>query len=517
MPLKRVLITHPDERGGERFSSSLVRSGQFVVKTAHDGFTAALLLVRETYDAILLHPRTPGMDVRRAISEIRGQTSSKGAGIIVILGQMDDPDRSVLRRTGVMDFCSEREEAAALITKVEAAAGVERKPPVSAPASGPASASLPPVPKRQIQPTPPGKAPSPSVKRASGSTPPSPKVTASAGTEDPERGKVPAHLQSRPIAPQRMPARNRPTVTMQDRMSGHLSLVAREGTDLVGFPPRVSRLDFLIPDMRGDLVSKEVLAIDLSLAVLVLRMANSVTFGTRSPILGLGRALTRLGQRTLATQFLDRWKARQEVPFVAQGFLLGHAWRHNLMVACLAEEISRHTRQGAPDAYFSAGLLHDVGKLLMVQHYPDEFLDIRHRRRTLDAHADDAAIRQTERSVVGVDHGMLGYELCQAWSLPSVVSVGTLHHHVGTDGPWMKLHPRVTSTVAVANLIDHHVERIERPRNPLTDEAFEVVPETGDRQGPAPGTAGHSLPQDHPAVSHPARGGGAGRSAPLLP
>jgi len=526
LPLKRVLVTHPDERGGERFASPLVRSGQFAVKVVHDGFSAALLLVRETFDAIMLHPRTPGMDLRRALSEIRGQTTSKEAGIIVILGQMDDPDRSILRRAGVMEFCSEQqEEVPSLLAKVEAAAGIERtasrrgagspplakaparaaipkltlgvKPAVSPPSAealpgissaaasgapsgvpgGAASAAAPGAPSG----APRGVASNAPSGAASGATPGTrPGTPPGAPSRAAKTPSVPAHLRSSSLAPHRAPLRNRPTVTVQDRISGHLSLVAREGCDLAGLPPRVSRLDFLIPDMRGDLVSKEVLAIDLSLAVTVLRMANSVTFGTRSPILGLGRALTRIGQRTLASHFLDKWKARQDVPFVVQGFLLSHAWRHNLMVACLAEEISRCTKQGAPDACFSAGLLHDVGKMLMVQHYPDEFLDIRYQRRNLEqTHPDDAVIRRMEVGVVGVDHGMLGYELCQGWNLPPVVSVGTLHHHVGTEGPWMKLHPRVTRTVAVANLIDHHVERLEQPRSPHTEESLAVDPESG--------------------------------------
>lgn len=453
LALKRVLVTHPDERGGERFASPLVRSGQFVVRTAHGGFDAAVLLLREMFDAILLHPRTPGMDLRRTLTEIRGQTPSREAGILVILGQMDDPDRTVLRRAGVMDFCRETEPPESLIGKVSLAAGIEPPPkPIS-------------------------DAPRVTIKLARKTTlAPATKPKGAGGRET-----------ARPLAPTRRPAPTRPTVTAQDRMSGHLSLVAREGSELLGLPPRVSRLDFLIPDMRGDLVSKEVLAIDLSLAVTVLRMANSVTFGTRSPILGLGRALTRLGQRTLANHFLERWKARQDVPAVVQGFLLGHAWRHNLMVACLAEEISRFTKQGSPDAYFSAGLLHDVGKLLFAQHYPDVFLDLCHQRRVLEREEpDDALIRTTEKAGIGIDHGMLGYELCQGWNLPPVVAVGCLHHHVGTDGPWMKLHPRVTRTVAVANLIDHHVERRESSHRAADCEAFEVVPETGEARIPRP-------------------------------
>ncbi len=478
MALKRVLVTHSTERGGERLASPLVRSGKFVVKTAHGGFDAAVLLLREMFDAVLLHPRTPGMDLRRTLTMIRGQTTSREAGILVILGQMDDPDRSVLRRAGVMDFCGETEPPESLLAKVSLAAGIEPQPKprsdtLHVTIKLPRKTAIAPVASRKTAGHPPYAADSPAAK----TTP----------AKAPEPSAVPPHLQALSSTAMRRPAPTRPTVTLQDRMSGHLSLVAREGSELLGMPPRVTRLDFLIPDMRGDLVPKEVLAIDLSLAVTVLRMANSVTFGTRSPILGLGRALTRLGQRTLANHYLERWKARQNIPAVVQGFLLGHAWRHNLMVACLAEEISRFTKQGSPDAYFSAGLLHDVGKLLIAQHYPDVFLDIRYKRRLLEREEpNDALIRKVEKDSVGLDHGMLGYELCHGWNIPPVVSVGCLHHHVGTEGPWMKLHPRVTRTVAIANLIDHHVQRRERARRTTDGQAFEIVPETGEKRIPRP-------------------------------
>ena len=50
----------------------------------------------------------------------------------------------------------------------------------------------------------------------------------------------------------------------------------------------------------------------------------------------------------------------------------------------------------------------------------------------------------------------------------------------------MKLHPRVTRTVAIANLIDHHVQRRERARRAADEPAFEIVPETGEKRIPRP-------------------------------
>ena len=459
MALKRVLIIHPDARSSERFSSPLLRSGEFAVRVAHTGFDVALMLVRESFDGIVIHPGTAGMDLRRTISEIRMNSESKDAGLMVIHGPSSCPDQAVLQRAGGSQFCTETEPGPDVLTKVRQMTGLE------VPAAAPKEPTPPPT--KQAAPTPPPVKPTAQVERVvqpQMNPPTQPEKTT------PEGDKLPAQED----AP-------KPVVTIQDKISRHLSLAAREGADLYGLPPRVSRLDFLIPDMRGDLVSKEVLSIDINLAVTVLRMANSIIYGTRSPIVGLGRALTRLGQRAVANHYLETWKAREAIPPAAQGVILNDTWRHNLMVACLCEEIGRYTKQGSPDTYFSAGLLHDVGKMLMLQHYPNEYLDIRHKRMRLELMSSGLVdVGKIETRVLGTDHGMLGYELCQGWNLPSVVSVGTLHHHVGAEGPWMKIHPKITRAVAIADLLDHHVERLERVLPPNPDDHYRIDPATGE-------------------------------------
>jgi len=192
-------------------------------------------------------------------------------------------------------------------------------------------------------------------------------------------------------------------------------------------------------------------------------------------------ALTRLGQRVVANHYLESWKAREVIPLTAQGVILNDTWRHNLMVACLSEEIGRYTRRGTPDAYFSAGLLHDVGKMLMLQLYPHEYLDIRHKRMRLELMSSDwVDVRRIEEQVMGADHGSLGYELCQGWHLPSTISVGTLHHQIGSDDARTKLHPEVVQAVAVADQLDHHVERLERVLPPNPDDHYNIDPATGE-------------------------------------
>ena len=449
MALKRVLIIHPDARSSERFSSPLLRSGEFAVRVVHSGFDVALMLVRECFDGIIIHPATPGMDLRRTLSEIRSNSESKDAGLMVIQGPYSNPDQAVLQRAGVSHFSTDTESGPDILTKARRMTGLET----------PAAAPKEPTPPPAKPPAPAGKAAQPSPNVPVGSE----KITP-AGVKPPSKEGAP-----------------RPVVTIQDKISRHLSLAAREGADVYGLPPRVSRLDFLIPDMRGDLVSKEVLSIDINLAVTVLRMANSIIYGTRSPIVGLGRALTRIGQRAVANHYLETWKAREAIPPAAQGVILNDTWRHNLMVACLCEEIGRYTKQGSPDAYFSAGLLHDVGKMLMLQLYPNEYLDIRHKRMRLELTSSSLVeVGKIETRVLGVDHGMLGYELCQGWNLPSIVSVGTLHHHVASEGAWMRLHPKITRAVAIADLLDHHVERLERVLPPHPDDHYTIDPATGE-------------------------------------
>lgn len=193
----------------------------------------------------------------------------------------------------------------------------------------------------------------------------------------------------------------------------------------------------------GELVSS-----DATLAAQVLRIANSAYFGRHQPVTRIESAAARLGTRLLRSLVLtaEIYGRFPVSPFMAERLEAMQA--HASLVARLASSLE----PAAPwkDDAFTAGLLHDVGKLLLSSHLPD-------------AHA--SIVRESEQSYrpeyvvevqrMGVHHGTLAACLLGMWGLPRVVLEAAHVHHE----PLEKLPSPLTPVLAVtvANQLAHHV------------------------------------------------------------
>ena len=143
---------------------------------------------------------------------------------------------------------------------------------------------------------------------------------------------------------------------------------------------------------------------DPAIVARLLAAANSSAFGlssqvasTRQAILVLGLATVR--SVTLATALIDRLGKVGGV-----GALL---WRHSLGVATCARSVAERVGLN-PEAAFSAGLLHDIGQLLMLAVVPDGVAMAGERAR-----AEDESIVAAERAVFGYDHAEVGAGLAR--------------------------------------------------------------------------------------------------------
>ena len=111
-----------------------------------------------------------------------------------------------------------------------------------------------------------------------------------------------------------------------------------------------------------------------------------------------------------------------------------HFWRHSLAVASASRLVAKNSDTAEPidiDSAFSAGLLHDIGKIIIACYLPDEFKQLVERRQT-DTTTSDYDL---EEQVFGYNHAQIGGFLGTHWKLPTKLQHAIIFHHHPSECP----------------------------------------------------------------------------------
>ncbi|MDD5674402.1 MAG: HDOD domain-containing protein [Chitinivibrionales bacterium] len=168
-----------------------------------------------------------------------------------------------------------------------------------------------------------------------------------------------------------------------------------------------------------------VIARDQAIAARVIRLVNSAFYALRTRVSSIQHAIAILGLNTVKNLVLGisvvkafQDNARTSI-FDREQF-----WVHTFATALGAKLIAVQTKQVDPEDCFLAALLHDIGILTTDQFLHDEFIAI--LERMVDQKSD---FLETERSVLGTDHGTIGAHLGLRWRIPEfLVDVMRFHH-----------------------------------------------------------------------------------------
>lgn len=162
-----------------------------------------------------------------------------------------------------------------------------------------------------------------------------------------------------------------------------------------------------------------------ALASQILKTVNSAAYGLRKATESIQRAITLLGFnviRNIAISLLLYNKLIKNKEHKA--FNLLFFWQHCLFVATLSRKIALHLNHPDPDLVYTAGLLHDIGKLVL------ENYGVISYSAFIDEYGDsEQPVLQSERSFYGVTHTQVGYVFCQDWGLPEVISAVAAYHN----------------------------------------------------------------------------------------
>lgn len=243
--------------------------------------------------------------------------------------------------------------------------------------------------------------------------------------------------------------------------SRSMAAALARATGLKPFPAVAQRAIGLLNDPDTPLrVIREALEKDPAITAGLLRVSNSAAYRSRQTISSVEEAVQRLGSRHVleivtSVAAMGLFKDVKGVGLQIRD--------HCARVGAMARVLASEWHQQTADNPFLCGLLHDLGKLLLLQVSGIDYSVLDPRALT---QPDEAFVH--ERALLGYDHAVLGGHVLDAWKLPtSVAEVVALHHQPGRayeQGAELGLG---VALVRLANRIDYQMRN-----QPELDEAF---------------------------------------------
>ncbi|QXE90655.1 HDOD domain-containing protein [Geomonas subterranea] len=198
----------------------------------------------------------------------------------------------------------------------------------------------------------------------------------------------------------------------------------------------------------GDIA--KIIAEDQGLTARILKLANSPLFGYFSKIDTITQAVTIIGvlqvrDLALALSVMDVFKGIPEDLVNMEQF-----WKHSIATGLAARLLATSQRESNLERFFVAGILHDVGRLVMYVKVPEICLELLEHCR-----ATGTLLHRAERERLGFDHAEVGSALLKRWKIPPRVAepVGT-HHDCGKGDQY----PREGAILHFADLIAHALQ-----------------------------------------------------------
>ena len=238
-------------------------------------------------------------------------------------------------------------------------------------------------------------------------------------------------------------------------MNLSLNLIAKHTKKLVAFPAVVDQLFNVIDNEISDAQNiAKVIQKDPALTASLLKLANSAWYMAREAVSSIEHAVVRIGTRDIGKIALNVC-VQDSFKDVPENLLsLEDYFSHSLRCALAAQEIASSSNVGRVGAMYAAGLLHDVGKLILLNLYPEQSTEA--LTLNLDMY-DGTKLEVCEKEIFGFDHTEVGNVLAKQWSFPAVLQQCIRYHHNPDDAVQSKKEVcciHLANTIATLNELD---------------------------------------------------------------
>jgi len=224
-----------------------------------------------------------------------------------------------------------------------------------------------------------------------------------------------------------------------------------QSTELPSLPEIYIKVSELLEsDHSSGFEIGEAVQTDPSLTSKILKMLNSAYYGLPSEVTSISQAVSLLGRQQLKHILTGSVLSGMFKDMNGVGFSMHEFWLHSIKTAIIARHLALQNASVIDhDAFFTAGLLHDIGRLVIVQERPDSIVDV--EQLMIDAGID---IVMAENKILGFTHMDVSREIMKNWELPSMlVQCAIKHHETEHEGPFAI----DTSIVYLANKLSEDI------------------------------------------------------------
>jgi len=218
----------------------------------------------------------------------------------------------------------------------------------------------------------------------------------------------------------------------------------------VGYlPPFPQQVPQLLALLRKDDIDMEqvvtIIAHDPTLTANVMRLCNSVMFGAATPACDLHEAVMRLGFKEVCQLVLVISSASTLMPGQkSYGLETGELWKHSVASALAARTVAEAVGDDSSLA-FTAGLLHDVGKVILARALEGVYTNL-----FAEVEQTQTALVEAEKKMLGFQHAEVGGRMLARWKFSAPLVAGVWFHH---DPARAHPHQRLAACVFLGNMI----------------------------------------------------------------
>ncbi|MFP4682151.1 MAG: HDOD domain-containing protein [Ectothiorhodospira sp.] len=208
------------------------------------------------------------------------------------------------------------------------------------------------------------------------------------------------------------------------------------------------RIQAVIDDPTSSLdTMARIIGADPALSARLLRIANSGLYQFPSRVDSIAHAIGIIGTQQVRDLVLAATLIQHFQRIPVSGVDMASFWRHSIGCALLARSVAFFRREANVERAYVAGLLHDIGRLILFMHLEDlttRVLEARDRSGDL--------LYRVESRELGFDHTQLGAALLERWRLPPVLTEPVRHHHTPDEA---RRYPMETAMVHLADSMAH--------------------------------------------------------------
>lgn len=238
-------------------------------------------------------------------------------------------------------------------------------------------------------------------------------------------------------------------IDMQSSSARRIKRIAEGILGLPTLPTVVSKMIRLVDSPKTTTSAlARLISSDQSLTARILKMANSAYYGFSREIATVNTAIVVMGFNAvkdlgLSLSVFDMFKEAEPV----HAFDPTRFWEHSIGCGIAGKTIASVYHPEKASEAFVAGLLHDIGKIVLSQYAHDEFLEIMTRVGT-----KGESLEEAEGAVIGAGHGTVGGWLADKWKLPSMISECIYHHHNPQDAT---VDPILVAIISLSDALCH--------------------------------------------------------------